>query len=430
MALKPLSGRKGIFFTLIAIMLMTILTIAFAPQEQVTHKDRVATVNLRVDTANDFVKRLKYSYMEESAETSGRHALLALVQFINRTTYLPDYNAVNTTFVEVFMNGSINGTPVECYLDTRLQPPIKNRDCEPLIPSDYVVMRDRSFLSRMRAMENASSEYLNIKVDFRDKADDYYVVFYQGNATGPWFVGINITANYSVDAGLASWNVSQTVSVLVPIEGVMDPVYLVNASFNNTIRATNSTVWNLSNLSRLIHDQSYRQSPKAPSLFMRLYYNMSHGGPGPAPGSVFASGSECCGIESMVNPNRLNRDPPYSISSCTPKSYLDWCFYSASCAPDSGVEKLWNVTGLTTYSSSRKFLGFKLTTEQAAAYNISDELVESVGKVECPPGYCVDAAACDNLPAQCNNQVQDGGEDGVDCGSVCPPCLSVDRRLP
>ena len=347
-------NRKGIFFTIIAIILVTVLSVAFVPTEQATFKDRLPAVKSRVSMANDYVKNIRYSYLGEALQTSGRDAMVAMVLYANKTTYFSDYNAVSNNFTELMLNGTINGKAVEDYLGSN--------------DASYSVMRGRTFFHKLGAIENASRDTLLITTSFKRNLSDYTVIVYQSNETGPWRIGVNLTTQYFINASLSSWDITQTVSTTFPIEGLLDPVYLINASrFNNMIIRTNSTVWNISNVSKLIEDQRYKEDSTAPSFLMRLYYNMSSG-----------SGSACCGIESPVNPNRLN------IDKCTRKSYIDWCFFGPNCAPDAAGEgKIWNITGITTYTPGGKFYGFKLDTSHAASYNITSSTTGEMGTVSC-----------------------------------------------
>lgn len=356
MAIMPrlLKGKKGIFFTIIAVMLVAILAIAFAPEEYATFKDRLPAVKTRVDTANEYVKILKNSYIEASAQTSGRDAMAALVLYVNKTGYLPDENAVSITFKEIMLNGTINGKPVEERID-------------PNYP-DYLLMHSRTFFHKISAIENASRETLFISTDFKKNLTDYELVLYQSNETGPWRIGVNITLSYYVNASLSAWDITQTVSTTFPAEGILDPVQLVSGANNiSLVVRTNSTVWDISNFSKLIEDQKYKYDASAPSFLMRLYGNLSTG-----------SGSVCCGIESPINPNKIGID----INKCTRKSYIDWCFYSANCAPEA-AGKIWNITGITTYTAGQKFYGFKLDTSHAAAYNITSSTTGEMGIVTC-----------------------------------------------
>ncbi|MBI3034589.1 hypothetical protein HYY72_05515 [Candidatus Woesearchaeota archaeon] len=379
-----LKGKKGIFFTLIAIMLVTILAVAFSPREHITYKDRIPAVTTRIDIANDYVRMVKYSYLPSAIETSGRNALVALILFENKTTYMPDFDAVNTTFIELMMNGTINGTPIECYLvvptgDPVSTPPLEASTCTASLDPGYKVMKDRALLYKLAAIENASMDTLHIKTRFDKNSGNYSVKIYQSNLTGPWKVGVNLSTNYTIDASIAYWNITQDVETTIPIEGLLDPIYLKEAGYNNTIISTNTTQWNLSNLSQFIYDGRYRLLSEAPSFTMRLYHNLSNGG-------LTASGSICCGIESAVNPDRLN------INKCTRKSYIDWCFYGNKCEPDisgSPNAKVWNITSITTYPGFlggwpyRQYTGFKLDSAHLSVYNVTGAEIEGMGACEC-----------------------------------------------
>jgi hypothetical protein len=357
-------GKRGIFFTLIAIMLMTILVVAFTPQDYITYKDKIPTINSRFDIANDFVKRLKFSYVDASAQTAGRDAMIAMALYVNKTGYFASETTMNRTFVELMLNGTINGVPIECILDNK---PLSASACLPLIPNSYKIMRDKTLLYKLEAIENSSQSTLLISTRFSRNLRDYEFILYQSNATGPWRVGINMTLNYSVDAQVSSWNVSQKLVTSFSIEGIPDPLFLATSTNLTYITKTDRAGWGVKNLTWFIENRQYRLQSEGPSFLMRLYGNISTG-----------TGSICCGLESMVNPAIMN------VDKCRRKSYIDWCFYSNNCIPDiAGGGKIWNVTAITTYTPGLKYMGYKIDSFHVGIYNVTDAVNTFMGPVSC-----------------------------------------------
>ena len=78
MAMKLAKNKKGIFFTMIAILIVTILFVTFAPQSGVTLKYKIPSVTSRVTTANDFVETIKTSYIPMALHASSYNALNSL----------------------------------------------------------------------------------------------------------------------------------------------------------------------------------------------------------------------------------------------------------------------------------------------------------------------------------------------------------------
>ncbi len=373
-------NRKAVFFTIIAIMLMTILAVAFTPQENVSYKDRLPAINARVGISNDYVKRLKLSFVPAAVETSGKDAMAAMSLFVNKSAYFPNQESINTTFSELMLNGSINGTPVECFLDNK---PRSASACIPLLSPNYRVMRGKSFLDKAEAMENASRDSLYIKTAFPRSLSDYRVRIFQTNDTGPWRIGVNMSLNYSVDAEISYWNVSQNLEASFNIIGVPDPLFMGGfAGYRNPIIPTNVTVWSTrENFTSFLANQRYRASSEAPSFLMRLGGNFSTGGPSP-------SGSVCCGIESAVHPNKVSAHLTSmgrpAIHPCTQKSYIDWCLSSNNCIPNiPGGGKLWNLTGITSYVAGIDYYGFKIDTDNAKDYNVTAWTESYLGNFNC-----------------------------------------------
>ncbi|MFH1849187.1 MAG: hypothetical protein ABH879_03280 [archaeon] len=169
-------------------------------------------------------------------------------------------------------------------------------------------------------------------------------MIYQDNATGPWDVRVNMSVNFSVEAGIAMWNVSAGASVLLSLVSFKDPLYLAytNGSSANTINPTNITGWNGTRLAQFIAERDYRYEPLAPSYLMRIVNNITN--------------STCCGIESVVDPATA------AIVGERCRSYADYCFFGDAC-PSEDYGMLYNIT-IITNSSYKFMLNFYQTNEE------------------------------------------------------------------
>ncbi|MBU3941520.1 MAG: hypothetical protein KKF74_01260 [Nanoarchaeota archaeon] len=332
MAIK---NKKGVFFTFMAILVVSVLVLSFSSDVYVTSKNKIPILKSRVKTADNYLRNLETSYLKTSLYTSSYNALKSIILYINQTDFLADENDLNSKFEEILLNGSINGENIKTKYNINL-------------------MEENTFIYRLEDIENMSQDVLHITTSF-DK-DNINTLIFQSNDTGPWQVGVNLTVNYSVDAGIALWNKTKTISIVISIFGFDDPLYLINPDvpYFHPIKETpfNDTEWNVSTLNEHIANATYRHESNestehSPSYLMRFYNNTSP--------------SLCCGIESMINE---------TLSDERYKSYVDYCFWSDECE-GYGVW-LYNITGITTPSYP-----FKLDAYHVAQYNMTKEAVIS-----------------------------------------------------
>jgi hypothetical protein len=348
-------NKRGIFFTMISVFVVSILLVLVSSQSFVTLKDEIPVTKTRVQIANSYVNNLEDVYLSRVIRSSGYRALYALTVYMNWTLndFLFDKYDMENYFREILINGTVDGSPVTLQ--------------------GVELMKDYNLTFRLLQIENVSFDVYNINTTF-DK--DYgrlnaSTVLFQSNDTGPWNVGVNITFNYTVNATVASWNKIKTIPVKVPIQGLDDPFYFVNAlmdgrpetQYTNKILQTNIKQWNATRLREFVNKSAYRHSEYAPNFLMRLYNNNTN--------------SSCCGIESSINPallqiNTINRD-----DSSLQKSYTDWCFYGLRCPPDPPIEgsiggSFWNITGVTNYTIGGYNYAFKLDTTSVLRYNVTD----------------------------------------------------------
>ena len=329
-------NKKGVFFTFMAILVVAVLVLAFSSDVYVTSKNEVPVVRSRVKTADNYLRNLESSYLKRSLYTSSYNALNSLILYIiHEDDFLTDENDLNSKFEEILLNGSINGENINTKYNIKL-------------------MEENTFIYRLDKIKEMSQDVLHITTNFNKENID--TVIFQSDDTGPWKVGVNLTLNFSVDAGIALWNKTETISIILSIIGFDDPLYLVNPTvlYSHPIKETpfNDTEWNVDNLIEHIENATYRHESNestehSPSYLMR-FYNSS-------------LPSLCCGIESMINE---------TLSDGRYKSYVDYCFWSDEC--EGYGAWLYNITDITTSSYP-----FKLDAYHVAQYNVTSKAVKS-----------------------------------------------------
>ncbi len=328
-------GRKGIYFTLITILLLSVLLISFYSRTYVSPKDDIPVTKGRVEMADNHVKNIRQIYVERALYVSSYWALEAMAEYANKTnSYFASRQELDSKFKEVMLNGSINGMDIDLITGRK-------------------IMNNNTLFHRLGQIENSSYDALRIKTNFSRDFSKYNVIIWQSNETGPWKVAVNTTASFVVDAEIVRWNQSIRVRTIFEIKGLHDPVYFAASSppYQRIVEETNFTNWNVTNLYYHIGNGTYRSESNGTSFLDRFYNNFSM--------------SYCCGIESNLNPNAMGIPD-------TDKSYIDWCFYSSRCPPNTEGQ-IWNVTGITSNNPAQNYYAYKIDGYHAVIYNVTSE---------------------------------------------------------
>ena len=375
MAVRLFGNRRGMFFTLVAILIITVVFVSFSPEYSSTIDYQTEVTQSRVEAANELVETIKYSYVPAAIEASSYHALKWLSHdlksagsgFSSRTVF-------NESFEWMMMNGTLRCPTLPC--------PFYNPE-----------MKKVNFRNLLNEMENASRDYSQIETEFTTK--NFNLSLYQNRETGAFQVGVNLTINFSVDAGLARWDDLENISVFFEFEGIEDPLYAIHdtglSGYVNVFNATNLTNYNISNTLLAIEQRTYRYAGErlvagpdkakyhAPSFLDRfvegdnvnndMAFGDDHG--------TSEDYSACCGIESLINPNKMG------LPSDPARSHADWCYFRTGTAcviPDGGLPDPRPI-GCITDTGQGSFLGFALEPAHSETYNVTPYVY---GSVKCP----------------------------------------------
>ncbi len=374
-----MSSKKGIFFTSIAILISAVLVLTFGTPTSVTTKDQTSLTQAKADLANSHARDLKYNYLPQSLYISTYSALYAMAEYmrLRGNYFLPGADGIdpglkfNATLKEMIINGTmccgLAGPPPACDSDVLAQVnnPSIHKGVDQCIGK--TIMKDRNFTKRLRDMENASFTAFRINTTFNKNYNNLVIQLFQDNRTGPWQLGVNMSVNYSLTVGDVMINNSENISVIFGIEGIPDPLYAVESQlvsldgstlYTNYFNATNLTNWNISTFYHEIEWRLYRQEPNGSSFLNRFYGKDER--------------SDCCGIESLINPVVMT-----NVNGRVEKPYFDWCYYGRNnrCTT-AQTGALWNVTCVTTPTDTdgTKFYRFAIDTFHSTTYNITDYL--------------------------------------------------------
>ena len=320
-------GKKGIFFTFIAITMMTIFILVFTPQIDLSLQKDAQSLNTRINTIDSYINELEEGYLKAVLRATTYKTLLSLAYYIDSTdSYLTNFDAA---FQEVFVNGTINKVQIDS---------ITNRQ----------IMHDNAFTNWSNKTIKLALETL--KIDTKIMVKDVSAV-----QTSPWEIDLTLKINLSVKSNVAEWNKISTIKTTLPVEGLYDPYYHVNTNGLYAKKVKNADIlfnqWNVTYVRYNIRNGTYVYwtNANAPNYLSRFT-------------GAFTP-SACCGIESFVNPNLIT--PSDRI-----KSYVDYILFDpASSIP---CNLLYNITNPATGGGIwDEFRYFKLDFEHLTKYNIT-----------------------------------------------------------
>lgn len=326
-------GKKGMFLTFISIAIVAAIIIIFTPSTINLKKD-ISSVRSRVSNVNDYVDDLENVYLERTLHATGRRAIISLIDYMKADGFLANFEQ---SFRQALLEGTIGATE------------------EPL-----PLMTGNTFNDKKDDIINTAQSAFNIQTEF-DPIQRQNVTIHQVN---PWFVSVGVSVHFKVttEEETASWEKTANITVEIPIEDFEDPYYIAETSgqYINAIKRSNleSGEWDGGKVIDHINDGTYVHfANEAPSFVSRFTGDMAN--------------SNCCGIESLVNPDEL---AALGLDSDRDTSYVDYLFWSSveDCAnpPLSlyGVDEI-----------SAQFPNFKFDLDHLAKYGLSaDEQV-------CPP---------------------------------------------
>jgi len=272
-------AKKGVAFTIIAVVFITILAVIFFTHTKYSARDKQEAIETRISTMNDFIQDF-YNDADRACFISGYRAFIAMEDFladssnqnVSGVTDKGFFINPSKTFIEAFMNGTIGGQPSEL-------------------------------------MENASFKNYIVRVNtISEKIDIFFnssVVNASMDQHDPWSVDITLDFKIFLNdtKGLATWNITKSMVTNIPIIDLKDPIYTVNTGLPVTVKkfpykkfiGVYSGINNTANFSLFLNETYFIASNRSPSFVMRFSNDLS-----PSP----------YGIESMVNiPDLINKQP-------------------------------------------------------------------------------------------------------------------------
>lgn len=254
-------NKKGMFFTLLAIVLISLFLLTFSFYSKI---DERRSVEKRIKTMDSFVFSLEEDIKRQIYISTFR-ALLSLEQYMTETGNYLDF--VHVRLREALLNGTVY--------------------------EQNVSLMEGYTLNSWNTRINELAETVNAEVNY--SLGD--VTFEQH---GPWIFNVKAEIVLFVrdKGGLAEWNRSETIFVPFSIEGFEDPMYLIETN-GRVVRKIQKTPYDplvdktdVSNLTAHVNGSYYIASPFAPSFLQRFE-------------GIKTGDTEGNGIESLVNVEEL-----------------------------------------------------------------------------------------------------------------------------
>jgi hypothetical protein len=237
-------NKKAIFFTIIAIVLISLFIASFSLFYVM--KDR-SSVNKRVDTMNNFIFSLNQD-ISRQGYISGYRALLSLQDYISSSGEYLD-NAEESVR-EATVNGTVNGQ-ISNLMEGYTLPELN--------------IRISDFAKKMNL--DATYTLKNVSIKQED----------------PWniIIEIEIELYFEDKSQIASWNKTEKIISKIEIIDFEDPLYVINTNgfIANKIKMVDNFTFvegtNVSNLLRHVNKSAYIASELAPSFLDRLEGKLS-----------------------------------------------------------------------------------------------------------------------------------------------------------
>lgn len=299
--------RKGQMFTILAILLIGLMFASFEIFSTIHERNAIKT---RISTMNSFLNSIEKNLQRQLYISGFRIIFLADSKIINGT-YISN---LTSFFNEAFYNGTVNG-------------------------GQEIIMMGATYNDTISSINKKASK-INVNVYMENTTLEF-------KQDGPWNVRFTMVSDFVMEdkQKLARWKKKQNISVLVPVEGFLDPIFIVGGHYmrkiNRTIYEGNyASPGDLSNLSDHVDKGYYAANPDAPSFLNRLEGNFS---------------GDTNGIESFVNTLALPPELQNNEKTCIDHLYFD---------PDPDVDVLGGAyTGMQTW--------FKIDEGHLLKYNLT-----------------------------------------------------------
>jgi hypothetical protein len=296
-------AKKGVYFTLLSTIFVTVLVVIYLFQQPQQKREESFILETRITTMNDLLVDISEDAGRMLYVTTFRALVAMEDNMANSGKFITN---VQTTFNELFVNGTINGTVQQI-----------------MVNNTYPVWRDR-----MTAQASKIGVALGLSASTPTLAH-----------SSAWDVTsqFTLTVTMTDSSTGTSWNAAKPISTTIHIEEFEDPVYRLKTSGKvvNNVYKTNITDFvqgnTTTNLQLHTNNSWYREWNAAPSFLQRFEGKLNESSP--------------YGIESIVNLQELSD----AGIQTKPKSVVDYIYFSTSDPKACKVDNMpnwWKIDGL------------------------------------------------------------------------------------
>ncbi len=287
--LKLKMNKKGVFFTVISILLLSVIIFGLVINTETRLKEKRLPIETRVNSVDDFIGDIEID-IERGLYIAAFRALLGLQQdMIESGQFVSN---LNYTFELLVTNGTRGGE----YVD---------------------VIDDAEMNSWIQRISEKATELL---IDM-----EYEIIDVRIRHINPWVIAIDIDVILDItdEKGTASWQRNSTITTTINIEGFEDPLYTIhsNGGVIKEIERTNITDFvdetgDTNGLLNHLDNSYYTDSNISPSYLQRL-----EGSLGPSQH----------GIESLVDLQEFSQLESYGVELKDDCSIVDFVYFDNNC---------------------------------------------------------------------------------------------------
>ncbi|MFW6449581.1 MAG: hypothetical protein ACOCZ6_00885 [Nanoarchaeota archaeon] len=307
-------AKKGMFFTLMAMSIITLMLVAFTGTHQLVNIKAFDVAESEY-TILHLYKSTTENYAKHVLHMQSVHAVEAMLEYLENGGDISD---TQNAFEELVTHATIDG-------------------------SDAPKMGGNTLNALSNDIEDEGARFLGIQADID-------IVNPRITQHNPWEVATYADIIINATKGNLSYDSRRTVNSTFAITEYEDPLYL-RYGYTNYIKTSRRYDYNMSATYDMLINRTYRHVELAPSFIMRIEENYDE--------------SACCGIESLINSTMI------TTAAHEERSWVDHLFWSGERSCTNGYHPLYNFTWLSEQSES---LGFKLDSEYMNIYglNMSD----------------------------------------------------------
>ena len=321
--MNMIHDKRGVVFTIIAIVLAVFFTLIFSARVEKPLDYKTEILETRISVLSDYMNAF-FDYAEGTASIAGYAALQGVISDISTYhRYYDQSDEFETNYTYCIKTGNLT----------------TSKYCPNMTNSTLTY-----FLDQLR---NIAEDELNIN-------SNYTINHVSVNQTTDAF-SVEVILNLSMKVNDAYANISDTrvLTSSVPIAGLLDPLYLLNGTYNQTINPYKNELgnWAYVDLQQLYNTHAYRRYSEGVSFINRIKGDFS-------PGDDY-------GIESFVNYTHPGVTYDYND---TMVDYLFWQNKEFNCLPTTISSEVLGINDTANFPLKNGVQYFQLDKDHASIF--------------------------------------------------------------